>query len=75
MTILLDRALEIARKLPAGAQDDIARVVLSLAGDDEARVVLSPGERDAIAISKAAAACGDFASDAEVQAVWAKYGL
>ena len=75
MTTLLDRALEVARKLPAGTQDDIARVVLSLAGEDDAQAILSPGERDAIAVSKAAAARGDFATDADVLAVWAKHGL
>ena len=36
MTTLLDQALELARKLPAETQDDIARVVLQLAGSDDA---------------------------------------
>ena len=47
-----------------------------LAGDDEGAVVtLSPDERAAIAKSKAEVARGDFATDEQVQAVWAKYGL
>jgi len=77
MTALLDRALEAARSLPAAAQDDIARVVLRLAGtDDEAApVVLSPDEQAAITVSKAAAARGEFATDEQVRAVWAKHGL
>ncbi|MET0221313.1 hypothetical protein [Tardiphaga sp.] len=75
MTKLLDQAVEIARALPADAQDDIARIVLQLAGDEGAPVALSPEERAAIAESKAQAAKGQFATDDEVRAVWAKHGL
>jgi hypothetical protein len=42
---------------------------------DEAPVVLSPEEREAIARSKAAANRGEFATDEQVRAVWAKHGL
>ena len=76
MTKLLEQALEVARRLPSDAQDDIARVVLQLAGDDDApAVALSSDERAAIAASKEAAARGEFASDAQVRASWAKHGL
>jgi predicted transcriptional regulator len=76
MTKLLDQALELARSLPSEAQDDIARIVMQLAGsDDAATVSLSVEERAAIAASKAEAARGDFATDEQVRAVWAKHGL
>jgi predicted transcriptional regulator len=76
MIRLLDQALEAARNLPPAAQDDIARVVLRLAGnDEEAPVTLSADERAAIAASKAAAARGEFATDEQVRATWAKHGL
>lgn len=77
MTKLLDQALEAARSLSPDAQDDIARVVLRLAGtDDEASpVALAPEERAAVAASKAAAGRGEFATDEQVRAVWAKHGL
>lgn len=76
MTKLLDQAVEAARSLPAEAQDDIARVVLQLAGaDDEPAVPLTPDEQAAISRSKAAAARGEFATDEQVRAVWAKHGL
>jgi predicted transcriptional regulator len=76
MTKLLDRALEAARSLPSDAQDDIARVVLQLAGSEEvAPIALSADERAAIAASKAAAARGEFATDEQVRAIWAKHGL
>jgi hypothetical protein len=76
MTKLLDQALEAARTLPPATQDDIARVILRLTGsDDEAPVPLTPEEEAAIAASKAADARGEFATDEEVSAVWAKHGL
>jgi hypothetical protein len=75
MTELLDRAVRVARCLPPAEQDEIARLVLRLAGDDETQVALSDDERAAIARSKAAAARGDFATDEQVRAVWAKRGL
>lgn len=77
MTKLLEQAVEAARRLPANAQDDIARVILQLAGDDDeaAPVPLTAEERAAIASSKEAAARGEFASDEQVRAVWAKHGL
>jgi hypothetical protein len=76
MTKLLDRALEAARSLPSDAQDDIARIVLQLAGSEEvAPIALSADERAAIATSRAAAARGEFATDEQVRATWAKHGL
>ncbi|MDB5580464.1 MAG: hypothetical protein JWR80_5640 [Bradyrhizobium sp.] len=76
MTKLLDQALELARSLPSNAQDDIARIVLQLAGiEASAPVPLTADERAAIAASKAAAARGEFATDEQVRAVWAKHGL
>jgi hypothetical protein len=76
MTKLLDRALEAARRLSAEEQDDIAHVVLRLTGaDDEPPVPLTPSEQVAITASKTAAARGEFATDEQVSAVWAKHGL
>jgi hypothetical protein len=76
MTKLLDQAVEVARSLPSDAQDDIARVVLQLAGaDDPTSVALSDDERAAIFTSKEAAARGEFATDEQVRAAWAKHGL
>jgi hypothetical protein len=76
MTELLDRAVEVARRLSPEAQDDIARLVLRLAAsDDEPPVELAPEEQEAVEASKAAAGRGDFATEAEIRAVWAKHGL
>ena len=77
MTRLLEHAIAAANKLPSDAQDDIARVILRLTGadDETAPVPLSPNERAAIGASKEAAARGEFATDEQVQAIWARHGL
>lgn len=76
MTKLLDEAVEAVRRLSSDDQDDIARAIMQLAGSDlAAPVALSPGEREAIARSKTAAARGEFATDEQVRAAWAKHGL
>ena len=73
MTKLLDQAVADARSLPSELQDDIAHVVLQLAGADDAPcVALSSDEQAAISASKEAAARGEFATDAQVRAIWAK---
>jgi hypothetical protein len=76
MTQLLDTAMVAASRLPPDAQDDIARLVLRLASDDAPEpIALTADERAAIETSLGQAARGEFASDAEVEAVWAKFGL
>lgn len=76
MTRLLDEAVEAVRRLPPDDQDDIARAMIQLAGSDLASpVVLLAEEREVIARSKAAADRGEFATDEQVRAVWAKHGL
>jgi hypothetical protein len=76
MTKLLDEAVDAVRRLPSDDQDDIARTMMQLAGSElPAPVALSAEEREAIARSKAAAGRGEFATDEQVRAVWAKHGL
>lgn len=76
MTQLLDRAFERVRTLPPETQDAYARVLLRLAGDDDEGDVyqLTPEEQASLATSLDQAAHGEFASDEEVRAVWAKHG-
>lgn len=76
MTKLLDEAGAAVRRLPSGDQDEIARAIMQLTGSDlSAPVVLSSEERKALARSKAAASRGEFATDEQVRAAWAKHGL
>jgi hypothetical protein len=75
MTALLDRAMEAARRLAPEMQDEIAQLILRIAVVEEAPVALTAEERAAIAKSRAAAARGEFATDDEVRATWAKHNL
>ena len=75
MTILLDIAVDTVRSLPPDMQDDIASMVLSVAGAELPPVNLTADEDAALALSEAAANRGEFATDAEVYAIWAKHGL
>jgi len=75
MAKLLERALEAVKTMPPGAQDDAARLLLRLMGDDESVVDLTPDEAAALDESLAQADREEFATDEEVRAIWAKYGL
>ena len=76
MTQLLEQAMKTARTLSPAKQDDIARLVLAYAAEDDASVYdLTPEELASLATSRAQAARREFATDAEVRAVWAKHGL
>lgn len=75
MSELLEQAVKHVRTLPSEQQDELARVLLRLADAEQEPVPLTVHERAAIAESKAAAARGEFATDEEVAAVWASYGL
>lgn len=75
MTDLLEKAVSVARGLPAEVQDDIARLMLAMAGEEQPPVDLTPGEETSLSVSLAQAAQREFATDEEVRAVWAKHGL
>lgn len=76
MTKLLDRAIEAAKELPAEMQDEIAGILLRLMGEDDGEVYeLTPEERADIDKALAEVERGELATDEEVRAMWAKYGL
>ena len=75
MTDLLEKAVATARGLPPKTQDEIARLVLAFVGDDESIFRLTPEEEADLDPSDAEVARGEFASDEEVRAIWAKHGL
>ncbi|KQP58279.1 hypothetical protein [Methylobacterium sp. Leaf112] len=77
MTELLDHAIERVRALPPETQDAFARVLLNLAGDEDDQAVyhLTPAEEASLAKSLEQAERGEFATDEQVRAVWAKHGL
>jgi len=75
MTELLERAVETVRALPPEAQDAVARFLLDLVGDDEPAIQLTTEEEASLDESLAQAERGEFATDEQVRAIWAKHGL
>jgi hypothetical protein len=76
MTELLERAIARVRALPDAMQDDAARMLLVFAGDGAKTVYhLTPEEEAEQDAADAEEARGDYASDEEIRAIWAKHGL
>jgi hypothetical protein len=75
MTKLMERAIEAVQAMPPDTQDELARLLLRIAGDDEAVIELTPEEEASFAESFAQAARGEFATDEQIRAIWAKHGL
>jgi hypothetical protein len=75
MTELLERAVETMRGLPAETQDALARILLELAGEDSSILQFSADEEESLKASLLEAERGEFATDDEIRASWAKHGL
>ena len=72
MTKLLEKALEAVRRLPADAQDEIARAMLHLADEGEPEDV-DPAHLPAVLEGLAQARRGEFASDSEIEAALRRF--
>ncbi|HYA72896.1 MAG TPA: hypothetical protein VEF36_07030 [Roseiarcus sp.] len=75
MTKLLEHAVETVRALPPEAQDSLARMLLQFAGEDQAAIQLTAEEEASFEESIGQAERGEFATDEQVRAIWAKHGL
>jgi hypothetical protein len=75
MTQLLEQAVQALRGLPPETQDALAHILLQLAGDDLSLVRLSAEEEASLEASLAQADHREFATDDQIKAIWAKYGL
>jgi hypothetical protein len=75
MTKLLEQAVETVRSLPPEVQDDLARILLQLAGEDQPVIQLSVEEKTSFEESLAQADRGEFATDEQLRAIWAKHSL
>jgi hypothetical protein len=71
MTKLLEQALEAVKRLPADAQNEIARAMLVLAGDEGEPEAIDPAHLPDVLESLAQAKRRQFATDAEVEAAFA----
>ena len=68
-------AIDALRGLPDDQQDDVARAILRLAGRREKVYVLTAEEEADLDEADREVARGDIATDEEMKAIWAKYGL
>ena len=75
MTDLLEKAVAKARDLAPEMQDEIARLMLAFVGDDASVYRFTPEEEAEQDAADAEEARGEYATDAEVRAIWAKHGL
>ena len=75
MTQLLEQAFERVRALPTDQQDALARIILSLAVDHAANYRLTAEEEVDLLEGEAEIARGEFATDADVETLFAKYRL
>jgi hypothetical protein len=73
MTKLMEKALEIVRRLPPDSQDEIARAMLSLAGSEAEPEEIEPAHLLDVLESLAQAKRREFATDAEVQAAFRRF--
>jgi hypothetical protein len=73
MTELLKKALEAVQALPADAQDEIARAMLTLAGGPDEPEAISPADLPAVLEGLAQVKRGEYASDAEVEAAFRRF--
>ena len=74
MNKLLDLALETVRRLPPVDRDAIARAMLCLAGnEDEAAEEIDPMHLSDVLEGVAQARRGEFALEAEVEAVFRRF--
>jgi hypothetical protein len=75
MIKLLEQAVEKVRALPLEMQDQAARILLAYAGDEEPILALTHEEEADLMEAQAEMQRGEFASEAEVEAVFAIYHL
>jgi hypothetical protein len=75
MTQLLEQAVEAMRALPPETRDAIARFVLEFASDDQTVIQLTAEEEADLIAADEEIARGEFATDEQMRAIWAKHGL
>jgi hypothetical protein len=73
MSKLLEQAIQAVRRLPADAQDDIARTILHLAGSEVEAEPVDPADLAAVLEGLAQAKRREFATDDEVEAAFRRF--
>ena len=73
MTKLLEKALEVVRRLPPDSQDEIARAILLLSGDEGEPEEVDPAHLPSLLAGLAQVEHGEFASDEEIEAAFRRF--
>lgn len=73
MTKLLEKALEVVRRLPPDSQDEIARAILTLSGNEAEPEEVDPAHLPALLAGLAQAERREFASDEEIEAAFRRF--
>ena len=75
MTRLLEQAIATISNLPDHVQDELAHLLLQCVGAEPLMDSLTADEEAELDASLSEERRGEFATDAEVKAMWAKHGL
>jgi predicted transcriptional regulator len=75
MTKLLEKAIAQARALPPEEQDTLAAVLLAMTDEGAGVVPLDDETRAAIRQGLEQARRGEFVPEAEIEALWKRFGL
>jgi predicted transcriptional regulator len=75
MTKLLEDAIKIVRELPEDDQDEAAEMLMAIAARTGAPVALDDQTRRAIRAGREQARRGEFVSDADMAAFFARHGV
>ncbi len=73
MTKLLEKALEVVRRLPPDSQDEIARAILMLSGNEDDPEEVDPAHLPALLAGLAQAERREFASDEDIEAAFRRF--
>jgi hypothetical protein len=73
MTKLLEKALEVVRRLPSDGQDEIARAILALTGNEGEPEEIDPAHLPAVLEGLAQAERREFATETEIEAAFRRF--
>lgn len=73
MTKLLEKALEVVRRLPPDSQDEIALAMLTLSGTEEGAEEVDAAHLPAVLEGLAQAKRREFATDDEIEAAFRRF--
>ena len=74
MTRLFEQAVDTVATLPDAMQDELARILLQFAGVEQAPIQLTAEEDADLAEADVEILRGEFATDEDIAAMWAKRG-